>query len=46
MSKKRFIASVVRTAKSETPALPWERGARRLAVIAERRAPKAKLRTA
>ena len=34
--KARFIASVVNTAKSELPALPFERGARRAAFIAKR----------
>lgn len=34
--KSRFIASVVKTAKSDMPALPFERGARRAAFIAKR----------
>jgi len=34
--KARFIASVINTAKSETPALPFARGARRSAFIAKR----------
>jgi hypothetical protein len=34
--KARFIASFVNTAKAETPALPFERGARRAAFIAKR----------
>lgn len=47
MSKKRFIASVIKTAKTDAPALPWQRGSHRAAMIAVRRAPVAnKLRTA
>jgi hypothetical protein len=34
--KARFIASAVKTAKSDIPALPFERGARRAAFIAKR----------
>jgi hypothetical protein len=34
--KARFIASVVKTAKSDIPALPFGRGARRAAFIAKR----------
>ena len=34
--KARFIASVVKTTKSDIPALPFERGARREAFIAKR----------
>lgn len=36
--KVRFIKSVVETAKSDTPAMPWARGARRAAFIAKRNA--------
>ncbi|WP_293451790.1 hypothetical protein [Planktotalea sp.] len=34
--KARFIASVVETAKSDIPALPFARGARRAAFITKR----------
>lgn len=33
---QRFITSIVKTAKAETPALPFQRGARRAAFIAKR----------
>jgi hypothetical protein len=33
---QRFIASIVKTAKAETPSLPFQRGARRAAFIAKR----------
>ncbi|MEQ9694868.1 hypothetical protein [Shimia sp. SDUM112013] len=36
--KTRFIKSVVAGAKSDVPAMPWERGARRKAFIAKRKA--------
>ncbi len=37
MSKQaRFIKSIVATASSDTPAMPWARGARRAAFIAAR----------
>ncbi|MDQ7070927.1 MAG: hypothetical protein Q9M48_09365 [Rhodobacterales bacterium] len=32
----RFIKSVIATAKSELPALPWQRGGHRAALIASR----------
>ena len=39
MSKnKRFIKSIVATAKADTPAMPWARGQRRAAFIAKRNA--------
>ncbi|WP_439143826.1 hypothetical protein [Planktotalea sp.] len=44
--KARFIASVVNTAKSEVPALPFERGARRAAFIAKRNTEKKELKSA
>ena len=34
--KARFIASIVNTAKTEMPTLPFARGARRTAFIAKR----------
>jgi hypothetical protein len=34
--KTRFIESVTQTAKSDVPAMPWARGARRAAFIAKR----------
>ena len=34
----RFIKSVLENAKSDSPALPWARGARRAAFIAKRNA--------
>ncbi len=34
--KTRFIKSVTKTAKSDVPAMPWARGARREAFIAKR----------
>ena len=44
--KARFIASIVNTAKSETPALPFARGARRAAFIAKRNASEKELKSA
>ncbi len=38
MKNQRFIKSVVAASKTETPALPWARGARRAAFIAKRNA--------
>nr|WP_319949464.1 hypothetical protein [uncultured Shimia sp.] len=35
-SKQRFIKSIVATAQSEAPVMPWARGARRQAFIAKR----------
>lgn len=35
-AKQRFIQSVVETAKADTSAMPWARGARRAAFIAKR----------
>jgi len=34
--RTRFIASVVKAAKTETPAVPFQRGLRRAAYIAKR----------
>lgn len=39
MAKARFIKSVVKTAQSDTPQLPWVRGTRRAAFIAKRDTP-------
>ncbi|WP_299724128.1 hypothetical protein [uncultured Tateyamaria sp.] len=39
MAKSRFIKSVLKTSGTETPQLPWARGARRTAFIAKRSAP-------
>lgn len=36
--KSRFIQSVTEAAKSDVPAMPWSRGARRAAFIARRNA--------
>lgn len=36
MKNQRFIKSVVAQSKSNTPAMPWARGARRAAFIAKR----------
>lgn len=33
---QRFITAVLETAKTDVPALPWARGARRQAFIAKR----------
>ena len=44
--KARFIASVVNTAKSDAPTLPFERGARRAAFIAKRNAENKELKSA
>ncbi len=44
--KARFIASVVNTAKSGTPALPFARGVRRAAFIAKRNAETKELKSA
>lgn len=37
-SKARFIKSVVAASKSDAPAMPWTRGARRAAFIVKRNA--------
>ena len=37
MAKQRFIKSVITTAATDMPALPWTRGARRAAFIAKRK---------
>ena len=42
----RWMKSAIETAKTETTALPWQRGARRAETIARRDAPKAKVRCA
>ncbi|MEM9580885.1 MAG: hypothetical protein AAF891_09390 [Pseudomonadota bacterium] len=44
--KARFIASVTKTSKTQIPALPFQRGARRAAFIAKRNAAPAKQKTA
>ncbi|MGH1577900.1 hypothetical protein [Planktotalea sp.] len=44
--KARFIASVVNSAKSDIPALPFERGARRAAFIAKRNSQKVERKSA
>ena len=36
--KTRFIKSITESAKSDVPAMPWARGARRKAFIAKRNA--------
>ncbi|MEM6371201.1 MAG: hypothetical protein AAF727_00240 [Pseudomonadota bacterium] len=36
MAKTRFIASVLKSAKGDTPQLPWTRGKQRAAFIAKR----------
>lgn len=41
MAKARFIKSVVKSAKEDTPQLPWARGTRRAAFIAKRTTPAA-----
>jgi len=38
MAKSRFIKSVIKSSQTETPQLPWARGARRGAFIAKRTA--------
>lgn len=45
-SKARFIASIVNSAKLETPALPFARGARRAAFIVKRTEDKPRLKSA
>ena len=37
-SKRRFVASITATAKSDMPSLPFQRGAPRAAMIARREA--------
>ncbi len=44
--QRRWIKSAIETAKSETTAMPWQRGARREGVIASRTAPARPLRQA
>ena len=34
--QKRWIKSVVETARAETTAMPWQRGARRALTVAQR----------
>lgn len=46
MSKQRFIKSVVKSAKTEKPALPWQRGTARAAMTAKRKAPESSLKRA
>ncbi len=43
---KRFIQAVLSEAKTKTPKLPWERGARRAAFVAKRSAPQTRLKSA
>lgn len=38
MTNTRFIKSVVKTAKTDIPQMPWARGSRRAAFIAKRQA--------
>ncbi len=38
MKQQRWIKSVIETASKDTPAMPWQRGARRAAFIAKRNA--------
>lgn len=40
MKQKRWMKTVVETAKVDVPALPWHRGKARAAMIAKRSAPK------
>ena len=44
--KTRFLKSITETAKTTQVAMPWERGARREAFIAARKAPKPVLKRA
>mgnify|MGYP006284591129 CR=1 FL=1 len=42
----RWMKSAIAAAKTETTALPWQRGSRRARMIARRRAPQAPARCA
>jgi hypothetical protein len=44
--QRRWIKSVIETAKTETTAMPWQRGNRRTAFAAKRQALSLKTRTA
>lgn len=35
--KRRWMSNMIEAAKADTPAMPWERGARRRAFIAKRK---------
>ncbi|WP_438991692.1 hypothetical protein [Lentibacter sp.] len=37
--RKRWLESMIKAAQSETPAMPWERGARRAVFISSRNKP-------
>lgn len=45
-SRSRFLKSVVKTAKTTTVSMPWERGARRAAFVASRTAKPQELKRA
>ncbi len=36
-TKRRWLGNMIEAAKADTPAMPWERGARRRAFIARRK---------
>ncbi|MDQ2094908.1 hypothetical protein [Rhodalgimonas zhirmunskyi] len=44
--QRRWIKSAIETAKTETPALPWQRGARRSTFISSRSAPVKRIKSA
>lgn len=44
--QRRWIKSAIETAKTETPALPWQRGARRTAFITSRNTPAKQVKSA
>ena len=37
--RKRWLESMIKAAQNETPAMPWERGARRAVFISSRTKP-------
>lgn len=45
-TRNRFLKSVIRTAQDTKTSLPFERGARRTAFIASRKAPQLRIKTA
>lgn len=46
MKTRRFVKSIVKTAKTTDVAMPWERGARRAAFIEKRTEKPLQLKTA
>lgn len=45
-TQKRWIKSIIKTAQEDTPALPWQRGARRARFVAARKTNSLQAKTA